>query len=528
MPSSITFCLISLLSFVVNAQEIITSKEIDTNQDYKIDRIERFKNGDLISVSRDTMYVGKFNETSYYFSYESPVKPTEVIEKDTDDDGKVDRIEKIYRNPKTDMKITTYKVTKRRGPAAVERNWSTYSKLSELKTKDTVMCGGELNLESLAVMKLIGSVKDVRFSLDDGYYKTGWGYDIHQSCMDRWGADKFPEVLKTSMQSGLRCLENLAKTSKTPNGAYRNAKDFEYLLSSKTIAMTCDEKKEWEDTIAHASAGPAYKIKDSKMQHPYISINPTMPKIVGKASKKELEEMAKTLFHEQFHNIGLKHGQDIEYAYSCETCCIDSKESKEMKDAACKVCSGNYSSMTDRSYILDLISLGDYSSNANHNAEVAALSFQNEFPEDRFGILAYAAAASGPSTPIGNELGMILKTKFSNLTTTEKLLLDRSLQFKTDKAVEPFSKIIAESQFTIYYEQNTGKALANYEKQLPQLKKLLELNKKAKGSIKFFYEDAVKMLKDQLWTIRLKNYPENKSPENEKAYELLSALGLYN
>jgi hypothetical protein len=528
-----------LISFSLKAEDSISSKSLDINQDNKVDRIENYKNGELISVARDTKFNGKFDETSYYYPYESPTKPTEVIEKDTDGDGKVDRIEKVYRDPDLDLMVRTIKVTTKRSPASEEeeRSWVTYSKLSQLKEGSFGECSANFSLDSLAIMKLNDDVKSVRYLLDDGFYKTKWGYNIHQSCLDLWGANSFPQILKKAMDKGLQCLDRLAKENKKkdptgPNGAYRNLKELEFLLVNKPITLTCNETNfKWKGTnvYAHASASPVESIASLNVKHPYVSLNPSLPINLKKPTKDEEAEMGATLFHEQFHNLGYTHENDIEYAYACETCCIKNERlSDEEKADACNICAGNYQNSKDKKYIVDLIKWGK-SSYKTGAAISAAANFQKEFPNDRFGAFAYASANAGVLGPIGVELNKHLKKKFPNISGEEKKLLDLSSSdsIYDFSMVSPSAQILAKLHYEVYSEQKKpNDTLNEIEKELTTFKQMLKSRESATGSAKLIYDSVAKELEMQLTDIWMLNYPNSSSPENMRAYRLMRELNL--
>ena len=91
--------------FILNTEKLKDGSRkvnIDINQDGKVDRIEFYKDDQLLSVEIDTHYNGKFDEWISYTPFESMDKAIQVTKKDTNGDGKVDRIEKNYKDFKNE------------------------------------------------------------------------------------------------------------------------------------------------------------------------------------------------------------------------------------------------------------------------------------------------------------------------------------------------------------------------------------------------------------------------------------------
>lgn len=518
-------CLI--LSFSAAGKEQMKKVQVDINQDGKIDRIENYKNGVLISIERDLKFSGRFDETTYYFPYTAADQPIEIVKKDTNGDGKIDRIETVYENRKHDLLIVKTQASSK-FDEKFDKIWTTNSKLNQ--QKDSVTCNDEGSFDSLPIMSLAKNVDALRYKLDDGFYKTGWGYDIHQSCLDQWGANDFPNLLKNSITKGLQCLSRLAEDNKKnnpngPNGAYRNLKELEYLLKSKPVAITCNEKDyNWNAAVAHASTTPGAVLKDTNITHPFLSLSPLL-----KNTPEEKTELMATIFHEQLHNLGFRHGESIEYPYACEVCCIKKDEGKENTVDACRLCSGNYESNKDKKYLIDMIAWSK-TSYQEKRAENALLSFQKEFPDDRFGVLAYASAASNIWGPVGLELGKILKKNLKDLTPEETKLLESSQEYSDEKnlkAVQKYSQVAAQTHYLLYVEKNSGKALGYLKQEIPKIKKLLALSEKAtKPDEKAIYRAIKEKITEELKDIWLDDYPHAGSADSDLAYDILVQLKL--
>jgi hypothetical protein len=265
-----------LKTFVENKFKKI---EVDLNQDGKADRIETYDGEDLISLARDLKFSGKFDEWITYFTFASAKKPIEIIKKDTNADGQVDRIETIYKDIDHDLLIVNTEVDSKFS-GKFDKQFTTHSKL--FQKKDKITCIANENIDDLKILKLTEDVGKVKMSLEGGFYKTNWGYKIHQSCLDKWGADTFISLLKSSMAQGFQCLGNLAKDNEknklSPNGALNNLKGLDYLISTNSISIVCNEKNyNGDGFVGHASTSPRDAIAESGIKHPFISLNETNP-----------------------------------------------------------------------------------------------------------------------------------------------------------------------------------------------------------------------------------------------------------
>ena len=99
---------------------------------------------------------------------------------------------------------------------------------------------------------------------------------------------------------------------------------------------------------------PLSGIKELELHHPYVSYDPQL--VLGDSEYKGkvvfYEELKAATFHELFHTIGYLHGPSIEYPYACEECCFPMYP--DVKELACRLCSEDYSSVSDQRYIKDL------------------------------------------------------------------------------------------------------------------------------------------------------------------------------
>ncbi len=545
--TSILIVINILLSSNINAKElaqkksyILTSKilknglkkvEIDFNQDKIVDRIETYKNDKLISVESDSTYAGKNDEWITYSKYVSPKIPTKIVKQTSKKNGKTDRIQEFYQDPQNDFLIITTKVYTNNNRNFSNR-WTTVTKLTE--QKEQVTCEDNLDTNGLEILKLVNEVTTIHKSLDQQYYITDMGHKIHPSCLERWGTDNFPALLNSTMSKGFLCLSKLAdqnekNSPELPNGAARNVVALNHILQTSGVTIICNESSyNWTKVSAHASTSPNDIVKESGIEHPFISINQSYPKLSLKPTPEENSKIMGTLFHEQLHNLGFLHGEDIEYAYTCETCCIDNNEDIKTQDA-CKICSGQYTGATDKNYITDLIAWGNSSDQSQKSAK-SIIKFQKEFPQDRFGLFAYAAAAGSINSPVGFEMGKILKQTFSPLTSQEEKFIKESEKYSEKasfKKTSEYSKVVAESHIAFYYQQDANKALDLLETNLKEFKNILALIKIAQHDDSYIYSNIKIKVHELLVDIWMQGYPANSDkPENRRAQTLLNNLGL--
>lgn len=504
--------------------------EIDLNLDKKTDRIETYKNQNLIAVERDSNFNGKIDEWITYSPYTSDKAPIEVHEFSTKGNSKIDRIKKIFNNFENNFSVISTEVDSSHD-GKFNKKWITITKLTE--QKEEISCENNQTLDTVEFFKLEDEVKSINQTLNQQYYTTDMGYKIHQSCLTNWGEDNFPDLLNKAMSKGFQCLEKLAKDNSTnnpniSNGAENNLNGLNHILQNSGVTIICNQTNyKWTNVAAHASTSPGDMIKELGVQHPFISIKHSYPKLLSKPTAVENSDLMITLFHEQLHNLGFRHGEDIEFAYACETCCMVDNTEEKTKDA-CKICAGAYSGATDKNYLLDLIAWGKSSKQSERTAK-SIVKFQKEFPEDRFGLFAYAAAAGDINSPVGVEMGKMLKQKFSPLTSQEESLIKASQQYldkPTFKKTADYSKVISEVHITLYYEQDTNKALDLLEKNNKELKKILALIKIAQYDDSFIYNNIKNKVFDLLVDIWMKGYPETDNPENQRAKKILQESGL--
>ncbi|NOT79663.1 MAG: hypothetical protein HOP07_11785 [Bacteriovoracaceae bacterium] len=154
-----------------------------------------------------------------------------------------------------------------------------------------------------------------------------------------------------------------------------------------------------------------------------------------------------------------------------------------------------------------------------------------EFPSDRWALFAFADSASGVFSPVGVELGKILKTKFKNLSADEKAFIDNSETYKDydvhQKAdFKNLSPVLAKSYISLYYERDSVAVLDELDSKKQMIKTFLKNEKSAVGSDKYIYESMRDNMYNLLTEIWLNSYPNVRKEESNRAYELLLEVGL--
>lgn len=506
---------------------------IDVNLDGKVDRIEKYIKGELKEVEIDRDFRGKINEWISYQDYENDTTPIEIIKKDTNFDQDPDKIETVFKNLNHKLLITVTEVDKDFDGNMDDR----YVSHTDLYQKaEIVKCQENNQIDKLNIFSLTRDIDKIKEGLNVDFYETLGGYRIHKSCMNNWGAKEFVDILKNGMNAGVMCLKKLAaeniKNNIQPNGAYNNLKNLDYLLNTKKVSIVCHQDKyDWEGTAAHASTGPKDKIEGLKVEHPYLSINPKNPKSKPFANASEKDELKRTLFHEQLHNLGIKHSEDIEYPYTCETCCMPGSDTDSTEvEAACRICSGGYKDNNDPSYIRDLISWGK-ASYSDLRVTKSVIKYMKENSGVRQGPFFLAESTASIFNPVGAVIASKIRAKMKPLSSAEEAALKRAEEYKNDgllntPTIKKLAEITGSSMYAHYVDKDTKKMLANLEENKNEIKSLLAKEKNASANDKYVFENLRKQFKDMLIDIWIYTYTKEKRPETDRAYKLLTDIGL--
>jgi hypothetical protein len=171
------------------------------------------------------------------------------------------------------------------------------------------------------------------------YDKTSFGVLIDESCKDLH--KDILLISQAAIAEGISCLKQLGG-----KGSEANLALIQSLLENKRnpVKIRCDERTGYpwrEDVNAYASI-------PSDRGHPFMSLNPTKSALPA--------QLKATIFHELFHNCGYRHSHDVEYSYTCETCCISpsiAPKNESEKEIGCKICKGDYQDRLDPKYLKD-------------------------------------------------------------------------------------------------------------------------------------------------------------------------------
>ncbi len=471
----------------------------------------------IFAFAKDTVNQGKDNLKKKELLVTPEHKPIQVIKKDTNGDGRIDRIETIYKDESLGLLIVV---------TEVDSNFTghfdkkfTYSIKLYQEVQNAVDCPPRDPFTDLRILsqKLGGK---------------GPGHTVHPSCNQKWGEGTFSEALSSGIDRGVQCLKELSQENfekgVSPNVAYTNLTNLDFLLRDNKVSIVCHERDyKWKNVLAHASAFLMDEIKGLGVTHPFISLNPRDPKSKGRPTENEIEVLQKTLFHESLHNLGYLHVKDIEFAYACEDCCFGKKDNAKKK-VACRICAGNYSDSSDKKYLQDMIEwskLGDHF----RLAQSAILKYQKEFPHDRWGVFAYADISSHVLSPLGSVLTDMLKQRHSPLTDDEMKRIkanevDKSELHSNEKVATP-AKMIAEAYYAGYYEGNSSKMIEILEQNKKLIKDLVRSGKTTNGGVKLSLLELQKNVSDMLTDVWLNDYP-NENKTSDRALKLREETGV--
>jgi len=202
------------------------------------------------------------------------------------------------------------------------------------------------------------------------------GFTIHRSCLVNWGDDHFINNVDITVSSGISCMNKLYETdysivSETieylPTSSTDELLDkrLEALVRSGRVVIYCNETQGynyWSSDAGHASLPEntkniSYNLDNGKQKHilhPFISVNPH-----NNCNNSDVSFVAKTIFHELFHNLGYTHESAfVEYAYTSEQCCERGDLVNYDIYPECRICSGRYKDSTDKGYISDYVEWG--------------------------------------------------------------------------------------------------------------------------------------------------------------------------
>lgn len=493
-------------------------KSYDLTKDGKLDRFETYDKGELKIIQEDRSGDGNVDFVKIFMSEENK----EIEEQDLNHNGKFER------------RVTTRFLGEGKIERLVEVDRDEDGKF-EIQATEIVnsvqkrdSCYEEFVFQQITDLAQNGLIASA--DLNGGLLPTGNGYLVDKACIQNWGP-RFPDYLKESMTKGLQCLSDLQKKFGGPNqmtGALRNAYELSKLLEVDQVKIVCSEEVyDWDGTAGHASTSPKDKIESPKINHPFISLNPRDPKGgIKNVTQEDISEIKKTIFHEQLHNLGYRHGLDIEYPYTCEECCLSENEDfPGMKEAACKICAGNYQNDVDPNYVRDFI-LYTQKSFQNSRGLKTSVRYLKENPKSSLGISMVAMASADIFNPIGPKLGSLILEKNPSLSAEELANTMKAVAYKDSNHFIPLAKSsdsLAKAMYALYYEQDAKSALeiisANKEAISEELYDAVE----SSSDVNYSAQTATKVLDDMIYDIWINRFPKTVAgfeERSDQAYEL--------
>lgn len=193
---------------------------------------------------------------------------------------------------------------------------------------------------------------------------------VDSSCYKKMSLENFNNHFIQSQNKGNQCIKDIASKSPFNKGAIKLSGliDKRIKQTSDKIKVTCDPELDlnWNNVVMFGSSKEIDPSEGLGFSHPLMVISPTLTENrwweypILKGQRLSDDEFRGMLYHEFIHNLGISHGDDIEYSYGCEVCCFgDAKENgkkygKEFSAAACRLCAGNYESKLDPNHLNDI------------------------------------------------------------------------------------------------------------------------------------------------------------------------------
>lgn len=493
-------------------------KKIDFNKDGKIDRIEVYNDTKLIEISEDLNGDGKIDEKIVFSTKDS----SRVNFISTARNGIYNK--KIIYKDSSSLKDMISKETfiDKDYDGKFEINFKEHIK----KDQKDLHASCQIANEPTFMNYFMNTSLVIGAKASGGLMKTESGYLVDNECIKKWGSD-FLQDLNDMKSKSLSCLEKLHKNSKRKEntGASKNLYLLKELYADKKVSLVCSESDyDWSGTAGHAStdsSNDAIKIEGSKksIKHPFISLNPSYP--TDKPITQEVrDELKRTIFHEGLHNLGHKHGDGYEYAYTCETCCFP-KETNDLdfNEISCKVCLGDYESSTSRDYTSDMIDWSD-KNYRSFIGQAIARTYNKENPGSADALLLLAKSESGVFNPVGGELAGILLEK-ELISEPDDIALANDVKsyntYDNDKQ-KSASKSVALAMYYTYYEKDTAKVVEVLEKNKADLKYVFSAKEeKDDDYISSDIYDAIDSIIFENW---INSYPGASKEQKTSLYNL--------
>ena len=508
--------LLSIFFSTLSFAQVEQKQVYDINSDGIKDRFEYSIDTKLIRIEEDRDGNGKID----FITILNDKEFSRIEMQDQQGNGKFDRKQsfKLIEGNKT--KLTTE--VDKDGDGKYEINYSTISNNDQKQENCDLIVNQKIEDLTKSTLKAISKTQL-------GFLPSGLGYKIDHACYTKWGYD-FNKIVKDSALGGLKCLKDLDKKGKLgtqQTGAIRNAFNLSKQFEGDKISLVCSEDQkedyDWSATMAHASTDSKDELKRMKVKHPFVSINPNYPEHKsGTDLQAEIKELKSTIFHETMHTLGIRHDESVEYPYTCEKCCFDDKASPELKEVACRVCTGNYKNESDKSYVKDFIEYSKLSYDEIRGIK-SAQKYLKEHPKDPSALAMLSLAESGSFNPIGVELAKIIEEKKLALKDPQDIIQLEII--KSSNSPERFSeskrssKVIAQALFELYYNKDGAAASKILFDNRWLIKTEIKKNDDSKNDEKKLVggdlRSALSAVVNDMW---LNNYPDKAT--SDKAYEL--------
>ena len=317
---------------------------------------------------------------------------------------------------------------------------------------------------------------------DGGFYRTGYGLLIHQSCVNKLDGEELNRIACSALREGVSCLWKLGTSSSLDNVGRLAAL---FARTDRPPKLNCPD--DGQDSILEY--GYAHSTKSyNQSDHPsiYLGID-EIPGFQNRSLSPEgMEFLRSTLFHELFHNLGYSHGLAVEYPYTCEACCFSAETKSESdKKLACRICRGGYSGIQDPRYLVDISKYADRERSILSDTRDLVAGYVLKHPRDRNARALWTLLGKSDSlkVAVAQALGMTSPalsepdTKLKALSQA-RLLTDTYFDLLDGKVVEasrslaryhiPKEAETPEIYWLEYFRENViSDALALYEKSHP-------------------------------------------------------------
>lgn len=523
---------------------------LDFNDDHQVDLVSIFET----HQGKPRLIEERYPKTRTVV-YRYGREPFQIQKLDTDHDGKFDEIKSLYHENNSIRIVTEAGSDKTTKILPLRESKNDNSDICKPRYKEITDLIGALSKSTSPTPKKNGSFTD-----------TGFGFTYHESCGKNFGDEFMQNNIKGSMKTGLECMQKINKefrdsekekktTKRETTGVETNNQKILTLLNDtkKPVQIVCnDSKTEYygDATAANASSDLDDKVKlttGEDIAYPYVSFNPSS-KSKEKDSRygTDASSFQGTLFHEMLHTLGYKHQEGTEFSYGCGACCFpEFGQSADMslKNAACRVCLGNYDNTKDKKFIQDHAILAATAGGADFNYPNANRYLLSKdkvsSPDDKWLL---ALAYGDPGSPLGPALSRKMFGKMPGTsgfgTTANEIIKKNEEDFAIDmrtgkpeeensKTLQTYANSLAGDYVNFHVDRNTSRVISTDTvcERIKSLKStdenLFVLNEMQQKSLK---QDTLRLygqIKDYYSDLAAKE----KNPTLKKEYERLAQNG---